>query len=281
MIDIVTVVFRDELPVLKLQAQSIELYCQTLGIKSIYVVVNDNDSVAKEIDPAWWGNLSSYVRIIPRSAFSTTFVDNGWVSQQVLKLLASSISYNTWSMVLDAKTIFVRPLTMDQLINEKGQLNLCYYPIQSVFEPSRKIVSDLFNINVVNVAEPLGVPFFFNNCMVRSMIAKINELTGKEFPIWFQEQGMVTEFILYSGYIVYRDHTMDLMYAGNQNSIALCSNVCHSEILQFDNKFQNMLDSITVSVHRNAWKGLTDQQKTIYCDFLYSRGITLSRSLIQ
>jgi hypothetical protein len=280
MIDIVTVVFREELPVLKLQAQSIELYCQTIGIKSIYVVVNDNDSVAKEIDPVWWGNLSSYVRIIPRSAFSTDFVDNGWVSQQVLKLLASSISYNTWSMVLDAKTIFVKPLTMDQLINKKGQLNLCYYPIQPVFEPSRKIVSDLFNIDVVNVAEPLGVPFFFNNCIVRSMIAKINELTGEEFPTWFQNQGMVTEFILYSGYVLYKDHTLDLMYAHDRHSIPLCSNLCHSEVAQFDNKFQAMLDTITVSVHRNAWIQLNDQQRASYRNLLCSRGITLAQELV-
>jgi hypothetical protein len=281
MIDIVTVVFRDELPILKLQAQSIDLYCQAIGLKSIYVVVNDDDSVAKEIDTAWWGTLSNRVRIINRSIFSTEFVNNGWVSQQVLKLLTSAISFNNWSMVLDAKTIFVKPIELNHVLNAQGQLNLSYYPIQLVFEPSKKIVSELFDIDLLHVAEPLGVPFFFHNCTVRSMIACINNLTGKEFPIWFQEQGMVTEFILYSGYIVYRDHTMDLMYAGNQNSIALCSNVCHSEILQFDNKFQNMLDSITVSVHRNAWKGLTDQQKTIYCDFLYSRGITLSRSLIQ
>jgi hypothetical protein len=280
MIDIVTVVFRDELSVLKLQAQSIELYCQAIGIKSIYVVVNDTDSVAKEIDPVWWGNLSSYVRIIPRSAFSTDFVDNGWVSQQVLKLLASSISYNTWSMVLDAKTIFVKPLTTDQILNKKGQLNLCCYPIQSVFEPSKQIVSELFNVEVVSVAEPAGVPFFFHNCTVRSMLSTIHSLTGQEFPTWFQEQGMVTEFILYSGYVLYKDRTMDLMYAHVQGSMPLCSNLCHSEVAQFDKKFQAMLDSITVSVHRNAWKQLTDQQKTQYFNFLSSRGITLAENLI-
>jgi hypothetical protein len=279
MIDIVTVVFRDELPILKLQAQSIELYCQAIGLKSIYVVVNDDDSVAKEIDPTWWGNLSNHVRILPRSMFSTNFVNNGWVSQQVLKILTSSISYNTWSMILDAKTIFVKPLTVDQIVNKKGQLNLSYYPIQSVFAPSKKIVSELFDIDLLYVAEPLGVPFFFHNSTVRSMIACINNLTGKEFPSWFQDKGMVTEFILYSGYIVYRDHTMDLMYAGNQNSIALCSNLCHTEVTQFDNKFLTILNTITVSVHRNAWRGMSESQKIKYRDLLYSRGITLAENL--
>jgi hypothetical protein len=86
-IDLVTVVFEPELPVLRAQAQSINLYCRDLGIKNIYVIVNDHESVAKQIDPAWWGDMQHRVVIMPRRTFSTNFADNGWVSQQVLKLL--------------------------------------------------------------------------------------------------------------------------------------------------------------------------------------------------
>ena len=75
MIDIVTVVFEQELSVLRLQAQSIELYCQDIGVKSIYVIVNDADSLAAQIDPAWWGNMSSLVRIVPRSQFANLLQD--------------------------------------------------------------------------------------------------------------------------------------------------------------------------------------------------------------
>ena len=103
MIDIVTVVFRDELPILQLQAQSIDLYCRDIGVKDIFVVVNDTDSVADQVDPAWWGSMSQCVKIVPRQKFECNFVENGWVSQQALKMLASSMSTNTWSMVLDAK----------------------------------------------------------------------------------------------------------------------------------------------------------------------------------
>jgi hypothetical protein len=182
-------------------------------------------------------------------------------------------------MILDAKTIFVNPLSIDRIINNKGQLNLFYHPIQPVFEPSKKIVSELFNIDLDVVAEPLGVPFFFNNCIVRAMIAKINDLNGEEFPTWFQNKGMVTEFILYSGYVLYKDQTMDLMYAGGRYSIGLCSNLCHTQVAQFDDKFQDMLNSITVSIHRNAWKQLTNEQKTNYINLLYDRGITVAKTL--
>ena len=108
MIDIVTVVFEQELSVLRLQAQSIELYCQDIGVKNIYVIVNDSDSVAGQIDPTWWGSMSGLVCIVPRSQFGCNFVDNGWVSQQALKLIASGLVDNPWYMVLDAKTWFIK-----------------------------------------------------------------------------------------------------------------------------------------------------------------------------
>jgi hypothetical protein len=105
MIDIVTVVFEQEIPVLRAQAQSIALNCQRIGVRNIYVVLNDVETIASQIDPAWWGPLANSVLVIPRTAFSTPFVENGWVSQQVLKLLTASMSYNTYSMILDAKSL--------------------------------------------------------------------------------------------------------------------------------------------------------------------------------
>jgi hypothetical protein len=46
MIDIVTVVFEQEIPVLRAQAQSIALNCQRIGIRNIYVVLNDSRTSA-------------------------------------------------------------------------------------------------------------------------------------------------------------------------------------------------------------------------------------------
>ena len=49
MIDICTVVFREELAILKAQAQSVALRCQDLGSLNIYVVVNDTDDVVAKL----------------------------------------------------------------------------------------------------------------------------------------------------------------------------------------------------------------------------------------
>lgn len=272
MIDIITVVFRDELPVLQAQAQSVERYCQDIGIRNIYVVVNDNESVVGEVDSAWWGTLADRVLVIPRSTFSTSFVDNGWISQQVLKLATAAISYNKWSIILDAKSIFTRPLLLSELLDQQGRPCVGKLDVYPVFEPSRQITNKLFGISLQHQLGPGGVPFILNNQMVRAMIAKVEQLTDTEFTVWFQQQGMLTEFILYSGFIQHHCGNFDMLY--NTNEVQLTNtNVCHSEVASFDRKFKEMENTSSVSVHRNAWSKLTNEQRQQYQHFLIDRGI--------
>lgn len=271
MIDIVTVVFKQELPVLQAQAQSVERYCQHIGIRNIYVVVNDDESVVGEIDAGWWGTLSNKVLVIPRSAFGTDYSDNGWLSQQALKLMAAAVSYNTWSMILDAKTIFVKPLHLNELLDPQGRPCVGQLEIYPVFERSRQIVNELFDIDLQDQLGPGGVPFVINNRAARAMIADIETHTSTAFPEWFQAQGMLTEFILYSGYIHLQGGFSKLYNTDTCEVIPV--NICHSEVAAFDRKFKDMQNSVTVSVHRNAWTELTVEQQQQYRHFLIDRGI--------
>jgi len=272
-IDLVTVVFEPELPVLRAQAQSINLYCQDLGIKNIYVIVNDHDRVADQIDPAWWGDMQHRVSILPRSTFSADFADNGWVSQQVLKLLGAAVSFNIWSMALDAKTLFVKPLTLTDLMDNQGRPQTGELALFPEFESSQIRVSRLFDIQMTRQLGPGGVPFVFNTRMVRAMIADIEQRIDESFPAWFQAQGSVTEFMLYSGYLE-STHMTDLLYNTEQCRLPPC-NLCHSEASAFDRKFLEMQDSLTVSIHRNAWSRLSSHQQQQYHVFLQQRGISL------
>lgn len=282
MIDIVTVVFREELPILRVQAESVELYCQNIGLQTIYVVVNDNESVIKEIDPAWWGSLSKYVKIIHRDYFNCKFVENGWVSQQVLKLLCSTLSQNQYTMILDAKTIVVQSLELDRVFDSQKRQTWGYTLIKPVFKKAGEIVSRLFNIDLQNIAGPTGVPFFFHSDSVRSMVDKVTELTNQLFTDWFQEQGMVTEFILYTGYIQYRDGTLDYTYSSDRHKCYWVCNICHSEVNNFDRKILEMdhPNMITMSIHRNCWNQLTNKQQLKYVMLLESRGISQARSIL-
>ena len=274
MIDIVTVVFEQEISILRAQAQSIALNCQRIGIRNIYVVLNDTETIAAQIDPAWWGPLASSVLIIPRSAFSTPFVADGWVSQQVLKLLTASISYNTYSMILDAKTLFVRELDPATVVDATGRILTGRCPIYPVFEPSKKIVEQLFEIELTEQLGPGGVPFIVHNDTVRMMIAEVTMRTKTSFPIWFQQQGMVTEFILYSGFVQFLCGNLNVLY-DTHNSLGGVINVSHDETDAWPIKINQMRkgETLTVSVHRGAWAKLDAEQRQQYRDLLTQRGI--------
>jgi hypothetical protein len=281
MIDIITVVFREELPILKLQAESISLYCNRMCLHTIYVVINDDGMTENDIDVLWWGRFANRVKIIHRKHWDITLEGNGWLTQQLLKLLAAKQSNSEWSMVLDAKTIIIQPVELDKIFDDTGKLTWGSIPIFPVFDTAKHRVSQLFNINQTHIAGPAGIPFFFHNQTVNNMIEDIQQRTNQSFSKWFLDQGMITEFILYSGYIQYRDGSLDKMYVNSNNSYYPC-NVCHSEVESFDRKYQQMQhpNTLTVSVHRNAWTKLTDLQKQAYRNLLLISGITCAKDLI-
>jgi len=268
MIDICTVVFDAELEVLKLQARSIELYCQNIGLNNIFVMVNDSSTV----DPAWYGSFADRVKIVPRSTFDCEWSDNGWVSQQVLKILGSAMSNNAWCMIVDAKTLFVRPVELDQVLVD-GRAATGSMPIYPVFEPSLCITNQLFGIDLPAQLGPGGVPFFVEPSLIKDMIAEVESRTGQVFGNYFQQQGMLTEFILYSGYVWYRDQSFDKRY--HKQSHIRPANLCHSETGIFDSKFRtmNQSETLTVSIHRNAWSKISNEQQQQYRRLLTERGI--------
>lgn len=278
MIDIVTIVFRDELPILRVQAESINLYCQDIGIQNIFVIVNDDITVAEDVDPNWWGDFKDRVRIIQRGHFKCSFVENGWVSQQVLKVLGSSLSTNQFSMILDAKTILIKKATLD-LILPGGKPAGGTHPVPEVFYPSAKIVGDLFGVTITNNGGSSGVPFIFNNSVIRDMLVEIKTRTGKEFSDWFQEQGMVTEYLLYVGYNLYRFGTMDQFYSLTHPYTV--SNLCRNQTGIIPNKLIEMQrpTNLTISVHRYAWKVMSLEQQNTYKNMLISHGITTAGDL--
>jgi hypothetical protein len=265
MIDTVTVVFQSELDSLRRQAQSLDRYVD--NIQTVFVVINEDSNLEQQIDFQWWGRWADCVKIIPRSYFGSSWSDNGWVSQQALKLLAAGGASSSWSIILDAKTFFVKQLT-----TVKDQPGVGLLPIYPVFEPSRQIVNQLFNIDLEQQLGPGGVPFVMNTQQVQDMITWIESTVNQTFATWFQDQGRLTEFLLYSGWIQFNTGSLDQLYNVDHVDIVSC-NLCHSEVGAFDRKFRAMQKSTTVSIHRNAWTQLTTQQQNQYTEFLTSRGI--------
>jgi len=269
MISMITVVFDQEVNTLRSQAQSISLYCRDLSIENIYVVVNDCNGVCQRIDKSWWGVFSDCVVIINRDLLTDTFSNNGWVDQQLLKLLAAAQCNSTWSLVLDAKTIFVQEFN-DTTLFKDNRASVGILPIFSVFAPSKRIVEETFSINFEQQLGPGGVPFVFHNPTVQNLVSFIEEKYSLLFAEWFLEKGCVTEFMLYSGYVQHQSLNNQLY---NLHSKIMPCNICHSEVARFYDKMQQAVGSQTISIHRNAWQQLLPEQQQQYRTFLANRGI--------
>ena len=274
MIDICTVVFRAELPILKVQAQSIGLNCQSIGVRNIYVVLNDAETLAAEIDPRWWGAMAPHVLVIPRTTFSTPWVEDGWLSQQLWKLLCASLSYNVYTMVLDAKTLVTNPMDLHTLCDNSGRLRVGRLAIPPVFEQSKNIACQLYDINVDEQLGPGGVPYFFHNDTVRFMISDTTVRTKQSFPDWFQRQGRLTEYILYSTYVKFKYGSHDVFYDATSSIVTV--NLCHSQTAMADVLLAQMQNAATqyAGIHRRAWTALSPEQKQLYRNLLIDRGIT-------
>jgi hypothetical protein len=279
MIDLCSVVFREELPILRVQAESIHKYATNIGVRNIYVVVNDDETLVQEIDPGWWGDMASHVLVVPRSAFSAPWAENGWLTQQLWKILTASMSYNIWTMALDAKVVFTQPMDLDCLFDSQGRACTGWLDVYPVFEPSRRIAENLFGIELDQQIGPGGVPFLFHNDTVRFMIAETMLRTRQNFPQWFQAQGRLTEFILYSAFVQYSSGGLDRMYSAEPWIRHV--NLCHSEVGLCDIKLRAMQDPTTtsVSIHRGAWAKMDPESRHVYRSLLIDRELITAYDL--
>lgn len=275
-VDLITVVFRQELDLLRIQARSIELYIPQKHIGNIYVVVNDDDYVDRFIDRAWWGINAERVVIINRNHWpADTSKLHGWDSQQLYKLLAAEQAIATWSLCLDAKTWFVNTLTWELLFDSEYKVKFNWFPVIPVFDTAKVALDKLFNGSLKDVIGPGGVPFAFKTGTVKSMIHWLSVSQNKDFSDFFIENvqwpHLITEFMLYSAYVEKVHSCYSALY--NKNQYYTINNIAHNEAEQFDEKLTAMLtpNALTASIHRNAYQHLTDEQITQWVEFLASK----------
>jgi len=274
-IDVLTVVFQQELYYLEIQARSIEQYINYDKIGKIFVIVNDEDSVCSSVDVNWWGQNSNKVEIVPRSRFGVAASIDGWSSQQLYKLFGASIAVNEWSMCLDAKTWFVKSLDFKKMFDESGRVNVHSFPTIPVFKSAEEFVEQFYNIESKQVIGPGGVPFFFHTETITDLIADLEQNHNTNLLDFFTKHVMhpimLTEFMLYSGFVKYKYGTHDTLYS--QYQYYAINNVADFQVSEFDTIFGYMQQdhNLTASIHRRVYPLLTDQQLACWVDFLYNK----------
>lgn len=280
-IDIFSIVFEAEIYLIELQARSIELYLNPNRIANIYVIVNDHDSICDKIDKSWWGINSHKVQIIPRSKYGVDVTLDGWSSQQYYKLCAAARAESDWSMCLDSKTWFVQKLEHDLLFDSAGRANFRPMPTMEVFKPAQTFLENYFNISMPGVIGPAGVPFMFHTTTAKNLIHHIEE--KEPFLEFFSREvrapSLVTEFMLYSAFIIYKYKSYAGLYSKSQHYTV--TNLASFEVVEFDSVMTRMKDSLnlTASIQNRAYKHLSDQQMDTWCDFLLTKHIITDKEI--
>lgn len=304
MIDFVTVVYNDELNFLETQARSIELYVPREQIGKIIVILNEElnkplpeDNIPCVVDPAWYGINADKVQIFDYHDFGYTNYNYdysfraGWENQQLCKLLAAKLVQNEWYCVLDAKTWFVNPFNYFNFVSgDAHKFNIREIEWHPGFAESVKSINRELGIDMKTAIGPAGVPFFVHSNTVLEMMQYIENVVhpGEKFHDFFltrskvEHPGFITEFCLYSGYILKKyGHFNELYHVDPTN----CSrnitpvNIDTQDLHRFNELFVLMQHPIvtTVSIHRNAVAKLKLHQLKLWLNFLEQRNLILPR----
>jgi hypothetical protein len=271
MIDLITIVFRDELPLLEIQARSINQFINPQDINTITVIVNDTDDVVDLIDTSWWLTNQSKVQVLPYSKWNYTSRITGWENQQICKLLAASESNSLWSMVLDAKTWFIQPLELSKLFDDEHRPCVGSQGISEHFVSSQQFVEQYYNVKLDRIIGPAGVPFMFHTETVRAMIDSIDNFI-EFFQTNVRYPNLITEFHLYSGYVLLQYKTYNTLYNKTQHYDYL--NIADWEASDFDQIFEQLVNNssiLTASIHRRTYQDLTPKQIHQWAEFLVNR----------
>lgn len=266
-VDLITVVFDEEVSLLPWQAKSISGYVDPLMINKIVLI--DNGSQQCAIDLAWYGKLRDRVEVLTHKDLKLeTFPHlDGWRTQQLCKILASARSTVDWSVILDAKTFFAKPFNKTELfINDRPCVGVT--PISKHWNDSKIFLEKFFNIEIEYMIGPGGVPFFFHNETIRTLIRSIDK-----FNNWFQHnlyepvpphRTLVTEFMLYSAFVLKTHKSFDQLYQ-KENRLRPF-NVADFEIEKFEKIFTT--EANTISIAEKTKKFLSNDQLVRWETFL-------------
>lgn len=214
--NIVSVVYAEEIPFLRNQARSLREYFNDEDVQSICIIVNDrkeNECVDRvHAMLPLYGTLRDRVRIIRPadilsrnsgarrnlvSILKRAFVhkhnllplrqnkgwkgNHGWLMQQALKLCISRIISDNYILILDCKNFFVKPVTSRDFVSPSGRpksnLDIPSSAQRSWIERSFEI----FGIPAPDLEEPAApstTPFCIQAAVLRDCLDQVESRVG-------------------------------------------------------------------------------------------------------
>ncbi len=207
----VTPVFEAEVPLLLLQARSLARHVPP----GDDVVVLDNTRRGLRDQPALlaaYGAHAPHVEILrPRDVCAMPPAP-GWSSQQVLKLAVAARVLTPHYVALDAKNHFVAAPAARYFVGDDGRARVraTAYTTHNL-RPKLELVCAYLGLDPAPLVPRFSAtvtPFTLDRDTVLAMTADVEARAGRPFAREFIARGL-TEFFLYSGWVLRRDGSLD------------------------------------------------------------------------
>jgi hypothetical protein len=211
-LDFVTIIFDNhtEIDLLKLQAYSFSLVDANL-VNNIYIIHQSNSewTNVNETLSCYPANLRDKVRIIYYKDLNipVKYLNNGWKCQQLCKLIVAKFTECQYYCVLDAKNHFLKKMTQNDFFSKDKYYiytspgatyyNDCFIDCLKCFG-----IEDAYNGNINNVS--MSTPFIFDSYLVFDLIQYIEE-QNVAFDVFFMQNNAITEFYLYSAFVLFKN----------------------------------------------------------------------------
>ena len=206
-VTVVTVVFRAELALLRLQARSLAALLDADMVDEVVVIDNSWPRLGRRARARItqdYGRLADRVRFLLPGELAVLPTTTGWRSQQILKLVVARHVRSDRYLLLDAKNHLIRPATAADLQAADGRArgathSYVNHPLRPQLEHTLTYLG-LDPAPLIRDFPPTATPFVMDTVLVRRMLDDVESRSGRTFAEEFERAGLM-EFFLYSGWL--------------------------------------------------------------------------------
>jgi hypothetical protein len=215
----VSVVFEAEVGLQLLQARSLARWAPAGALREVVVI----DNCRGGLDPAVlaelrrsYGPHAGVLRVLRASEVAAVPAAMGWRRQQVLKLLVAHRLASPRYVLLDAKNHLVGPWSPEAFVGPDGRMRARAYSYEQ--HPLRRDLEHVLRYLGLDPAPHLRrftatvTPFVLDVATVRSLVADLEERSGRSFAQEFVRNDL-TEFFLVAGWLVARGRALEEEYS--------------------------------------------------------------------
>lgn len=218
----VSVVFEGEYGLLELQARSMATYLDPDAVAGLVVIDNSARGMPAPVRAdllSAYGELANAVRVLRPHEICRVPGTIGWRAQQVLKLSVANHVSTDHFVVLDAKNHFIHAADSALFVASDGRARVTAHSYERhTLRPALEHVLTYLGIDpIAHLGRFTGTitPFTFDTTLVTSMLSDIEDRSGRPFADEFVANEL-TEFFLYTGWLLAGGRTFNDVFAVNQ-----------------------------------------------------------------